>query len=399
MRPVKIKHPGIKLGVVTNELFTKELGRMGGFGWATRQVSHYFSQDPSLGVQVSLIMGEWLESEAEVPATIHGSPVIWRDKRIFAYQAHLRRMHFDALLAIDYRPNYRLPFLLLPRTPILFWIRDPRNSEDIERIRTLRIPGAGDYIPHGAIPPKTDSLSQVCRMSHWLRRPLRFAATSPHLIPKISGCYGIKIPSVDILPNIIDIRVPDTQKSKDPLVVFLGRLDPIKRPWIFAELGKKFPDVQFLFLGQKHFSGPGSWDEGNLAENVRMMGHVGELQKERLLKSAWALVNTSIHEGLSISFLEALACETPIISSVDPDGIVSRFGICVGDWPGTGLAGLLSFENALSRLLDDGPLRERLGREGRDWVSLHHNRDIFLDSFRKIAGSMNRLLHEWANSR
>jgi glycosyltransferase involved in cell wall biosynthesis len=398
MHPAEIRQSGIKLGIVTNELFTTELGRMGGFGWAARQVSRCFAQDPGLGVKVSLIMGEWLKNKSEAPATIHGSPVIWRNKRTLAYQAHLRSMRFDALLAIDYRPNYRLPFFILPRTPVLFWIRDPWDGNDVERIRTLQIPGAADQIPHGTIPPKTDSLSQVWHISRWLRRPLRFAVTSHHLINKIPGCYGVKVPSIDILPNIVDIRAPNSQKSKDPLVVFLARLDPTKRPWIFAELGKRFPNVQFLFLGQKHFHGSGSWNEDNLAANIRIMGHVGELEKARLLSSAWILVNTSIHEGLSISFLEALACETPIISSVNPDGLISRFGIHVGDWPGSGMDSLPSYESAIRRLLGDEHLRRKLGREGKDWVNRYHNRDEFLASFRRIVGGMNRSLLKWASS-
>ena len=37
-------------------------------------------------------------------------------------------------------------------------------------------------------------------------------------------------------------------------------LDPIKRPWLFAEIAKHFPDVEFLFLGQSHFRGEGAWE-------------------------------------------------------------------------------------------------------------------------------------------
>ncbi len=387
----------INLGIVTNELFMPELGRMGGFGWAVRQVSQCFMQDPSLGVDVSIVMGEWLTKGLYGPNVIHASPVIWREKRICACLAQLRRRCFDVLLAIDYRPNYRLFFFGLPRTPLLIWIRDPWDKDDVYRIRTLRIPGAEDQIPQGTVPPQTTSLSQVLRISKLMRRPLRFAVTSRHLVEKISGCYGVDVKAVDILPNIISLQPPNSQKSQDPLVVFLARLDPTKRPWIFAELGRRFPNVQFLFLGQRHFHGAGAWNDIVLPPNVLNLGHVDEGEKVRLLSSAWILVNTSIHEGLPVSFLEAMACETPIVSSVNPDGLVSRFGIYVGDWPGTGMDSLPAFENALQRLLGDEALRRRLGREGRAWVNRIHNRNEFLNAFRGIIGSMNRPLSNWAD--
>jgi glycosyltransferase involved in cell wall biosynthesis len=58
-----------------------------------------------------------------------------------------------------------------------------------------------------------------------------------------------------------------------------------------------------------------------------MVGHVDGLEKTEILSSSWALINTSIHEGLAVSFLEALQCETPLISSVDPDGGVAIWPI------------------------------------------------------------------------
>jgi glycosyltransferase involved in cell wall biosynthesis len=114
------------------------------------------------------------------------------------------------------------------------------------------------------------------------------------------------------------------------------------------------------------------------------MGHIGGEEKIRLLSSAWVLVNTSIHEGLAVSFQESLKCETPILSSVDPEGVVSRFGIYVGRWDGTGLEGMPKFVEGLTRLLEDRDLRTRLGKEGRQWVSQTHNKSRFLETFQEL---------------
>jgi glycosyltransferase involved in cell wall biosynthesis len=120
------------------------------------------------------------------------------------------------------------------------------------------------------------------------------------------------------------------------------------------------------------------------AGRVSLPGHIDGEEKIRLLSSAWALVNTSIHEALPISFLEALACETPILNCQDPEGTTSRFGVYVGRWDGTGLEGLPQFVEGLKRLLNDEPLRRRLGQEGRRWVQTHHTGVRFAEAFSEL---------------
>jgi glycosyltransferase involved in cell wall biosynthesis len=76
-----------------------------------------------------------------------------------------------------------------------------------------------------------------------------------------------------------------------------------------------------------------------------MTGLVSEEEKRRLLAESWILVNTSVHEGLPISFLEALAHRTALLSYENPDEYVSRFGYHVREDSleclGVGLEGLL----------------------------------------------------------
>ena len=76
-------------------------------------------------------------------------------------------------------------------------------------------------------------------------------------------------------------------------------------------------------------------------------------------------------------FLEALACETPLIACCDPEGIVSRFGIFVGRHYGTGLEALPALELAVRELLNDTSRRLRLGAEGRVWVNATHSQPNF----------------------
>ena len=118
--------------------------------------------------------------------------------------------------------------------------------------------------------------------------------------------------------------------------MFLARLDPYKRPWLFVELARAFPDAEFVMVGQSHFSGPGSW-EPPTRRDLRLAGNLSGEEKLRELDAAWVLVNSSPHEALAVSFQEALASRTPLLACVDTEGVVSRFGVSVGPVPGDGL--------------------------------------------------------------
>lgn len=370
----------LKLGVVANEFFDKNTGRMGGFGWATRQVARCFQANPELGVEVVYISGE-NQSGIQTSATIHNTRLLPKSPSKVKTVRNLWSENFDLLFSIDYRPNYRSIFWSLPRTPIIIWVRDPRPPEDMEKIQTVRIPQQDNQLPKGLITPDCTSLSQVVKYSKWLSRPVLFGTPASFLRAKVPGTYGVTQADVKVLPNIIDLDPGEIKKSKKPSVVFLARLDPYKRPWIFVEIARHFPDVNFIFLGQPHFHGEGAWKPEDLPENVHLKGHVEGKEKINYLSSAWALINTSIHEGLAVSFQEALRCETPLLSCVNPEDIVSRFGIYVGRHDGDGLSSVPHFIEGLQRLLSKPKLRLELGRDGRSWVESLHNQANFITVF------------------
>jgi lipopolysaccharide biosynthesis glycosyltransferase/glycosyltransferase involved in cell wall biosynthesis len=363
----------LKLGIVTNEIFSADIGRMGGFGWAARQVSQCFAEDPTLGVEPVILMGEKPNS---MPPKLHGSRVLWSDSQ-WQSTRRLWKEDIDLLLSIDYSQNYRQLFYGIPRVPIVIWARDPWDAHDRSEIATCRIPGHEFVEPPGTGGIGADSLKYVATASRLMRRPLLFAATTPFIAAKLKDAYGLDPGVVHSLPNIIN-PVGRVSKAPRPTIVYLGRLDPIKRPWVFAALAERLPHVDFIFMGQNHFEE--AWQPRNIPANLHLLGHVDEAQKQNWLSKAWLLVSTSIHEGLCVAFLEALACETPIVACVDPEGIVSRFGAYVGNYPGTGLDAVPKLEWAVNDLLKNTDRRLQLGKIGRAWVSANHNRARFVEA-------------------
>jgi glycosyltransferase involved in cell wall biosynthesis len=377
----------IKLGVVASEFFDPALGQTGGFGWAAKRLATLFGIRPDLGVEVVFLSAQHWSRAGESTLQTEGTRVLVQQGLKYRHRA-LRaawREKIDVLLTIDYRWTYDAWLWALPRTPVIVWSRDPRTPQDVAHVQTLRIPGRPDVVPAGIAPQDCTPLGKVVRRSRLLGRRIVIASKMPHIAAKSLETYGVE-PSEFVLPNpdLFDYGSVPIVKSARPRVLFLGRLDPIKRPWLFIELARAFPDVEFMILGRAHFDGAGGWTPDSVPENLRLIGQVTGRAKLEMLAAAWALVSTSIHEDSPVSCLEALACETPVLGCTDWGDVVQRFGIFVGRYDGDGMAGLPALAEGLDRLLGDRALRERLGRAGRAWVEQEHNTGRFLAEFSRI---------------
>lgn len=86
-------------------------------------------------------------------------------------------------------------------------------------------------------------------------------------------------------------------------------------------------------------------------------------QMQDRYREADVYVNASRYEGFGLPTLEAMACGTPVIQADNHgmDGVVQDGRDCVAVPPGSPAA----LAQALERLLDDAPLRERLAENGR----------------------------------
>jgi glycosyltransferase involved in cell wall biosynthesis len=380
-----------RIGIVSVEFFDLKAGQMGGFGWATQQLANFFQSRPELGVDIVFIPATPYNGQGEPPATLHGVRVIWRRGGAWRSLQALRREKLDLLVSIDYQTHYQKTFLARLRTPILVWVRDPWSPDDKRKLDTLRLPGRPEDRPAGLFYYDYRDFRRIWQLGKIVRRKVVFGTTSPPLGEKVEPTFSIRPKEVALLPNIVTLTPDGGPRHPRPAVLFLARLDPVKRPWLALELARRVPEAEFWLLGKNHFQGkPGGWDQGEPSShpsNVRFFGHVGETEKRRLLSRAWVLLNTSIHEGLAVSFQEALACGVPLLSTVDMEDIAARFGIYVGAEPGDGLAAVPRLEAGLRALLADDSRREKLGEAGRAWVNGRHNATEFWKSFRRLAAT------------
>ncbi|MGE3831986.1 MAG: glycosyltransferase, partial [Parvibaculaceae bacterium] len=189
-------------------------------------------------------------------------------------------------------------------------------------------------------------------------------------------------------------------KSATPLVIFVGRLVPRKRPEIVLELARQFPAVRFMIVGDESGRGYGSELRRQAAAlpNVIFSGFIDQMTDARLfdhLGEAWILVNTAAREGLPLTFIEAASHRCAILSECDPDGYASKFGYHVRDG---------DFASGLKCLLSDDAWRSA-GERAYTCVARDHapgnagkiQLAIYADALARSAGrrSMTRATRRW----
>lgn len=396
-----------RFGLLSEEFFAKnflddKLCDIGGFAVTAQVISQYYSDKQNRDFEITALFNRTLDKQGGWRSEINGSTVFTIPdlkqgyiKGLLAYSFQTQKI-FDFLLSIDLYPGYEFSLKAMPHTPLLIWLRDPQGAVELRRIGTVGLEMRAkekstmdDFITFAE--EKRDFFLKVFKQSKTAKRPVIFATNAQYLAPRAQRLYNLKELNPYFLPNPIHYPpIGRIQKSQQPTVCLLGRLDPVKRPWIYFELARKFKNVEFLVCGQPSYPNLGIMnpiiDQYRSVENLKFLGLVEGENKANILSRSWLLVNTSIHEGLPCSFLESFAYGTPIVSSVNPDDWVSKFGFYTGENTGDGTDEhtMKKFQEGLDKFLSDKKEMERVGLEARGHIEKIYNFDVFEINLKNI---------------
>lgn len=347
---------------VSPELFA--WGYHGGFGFLTRSLGRELARRGVEVCAVTVRRGEQRESEELDGFTVLGYPPHDGKPRSLGSllsridsMEHYRRADCDIYhnQAVSY--NTLFAQRAMPDRLHAITFQDPYDLEEWSKISEVESRYRLTPAFRARLRAEVGILSWACRRADGLYSQAKF------LIEKARRLYGLDR-SPDYLPNPVEVPLRVMRKSDHPTVCFLARWDPQKRVEMFFELARAFPEVEFTAMGRSHDPETDARlrkKYGGL-HNLSLPGFVSEEEKSRILEESWALVNTSIREALPISFLEALAHETPIISGLDPDFLTSLYGYHVeGEDYAGGVRRMLADENRLVR-----------GGAGREHVEENH---------------------------
>jgi glycosyltransferase involved in cell wall biosynthesis len=109
-------------------------------------------------------------------------------------------------------------------------------------------------------------------------------------------------------------------------VLWVGRVCKVKRPDRLIEIAKACPELRFDVAGPVYddeFSRTAAV-EATALPNVTLHGAVSREKIPDLYQGASLLCCTSDYEGFPNTFLEAWSHGLPVVSTVDPDGVIGR---------------------------------------------------------------------------
>lgn len=362
----------MKICFICTEIFA--WGKYGGFGRVTRKIGGELVKK---GIDVFAVVpkrNQQKDFEILDGIKVLGFPIYnpLAAKRLFI-NCNADIYHSEEPSLLTY-----LAMKAMPSKIHLVTSRDPRNFTDW--INECIHPSynifqvMGNFIFENSFP-----------VSHAVRKANKIFCTAKFLEEIVAKKYKLK-DKVGFLPTPITIPLKVIVKSEIPKVCFVSRLDRRKRPELFFDLAKNFPDVQFIAIGEsrdkkyeKHLINKYS----NL-KNLEIKGFVNQFNSDlisKIFEDSWILVNTAVREGLPNSFLEALAHRCAILSSVNPENVTERFGYHVTD---------NNYQDGLKNLLNANAWIEK-GQAGQKYVLENYDANKSIEEHISI---YTKLLHK-----
>jgi D-inositol-3-phosphate glycosyltransferase len=214
----------------------------------------------------------------------------------------------------------------------------------------------------------------------------RIIAANPVEREHLAAYYGADRERVAVIPCGVDTELftpaaPAAAKARlglpeAPLLVYVGRLAPIKGLETLLESMALLPARPFLLIVGGDQDEPQNGHVAHLrrlvatldlTDSVRFLGAQPQERLRLFYAASEATVMPSYYESFGMVALEAMACGSPVIASnvgglttTVRDGVT---GFLVPDGDAAAFAG------AIARVLADGDLRWRLGREAVRWAS------------------------------
>jgi len=127
------------------------------------------------------------------------------------------------------------------------------------------------------------------------------------------------------------VDAPHSAPRRDIDVLWISNIRQLKRPDRILRIAKSLPGVNFHIVG-----GPLGGEEhlyreirraAGTCRNVHFHGQMAYAAANAMYSRAKLLVNTSDIEGFPNSFLQAWIRGVPVVTLLDPDGVISREGL------------------------------------------------------------------------
>jgi glycosyltransferase involved in cell wall biosynthesis len=183
-------------------------------------------------------------------------------------------------------------------------------------------------------------------------------------------------------PNDTPSQAGSETKVEGPFrVLWIGRFSKEKCLERLLDVAARLPQIHFDVVG----GGNAESDYvAALVQRASQLANVtahGKVRRDRLgslYQDTGVLCSTSDHEGFPQIFIEAWRHGVPVVSTVDPDGVISRFGL---GRVASGVDGLVS---ALERLAASPQERGSASVAARTYVLQHCSLEATMSRFERL---------------
>ena len=367
----------IKVALLVDEFFGGAGTAYGGYGFLARRYLAKYLQDSNIELDLLLSFAKKFEHHV-----IDGINVYRLSKDKKQAKKWLKSQEYDVYLSIELTSSsYEILKLEEEEKNLVLWVQDPRPWYEWREINTVQLYPETCYWD--------TPVYEYVNYLNW-KRKVKFVTQGKFLVEKAKDLYRLNNDLyMEYLPNPIDSDYTfdvKTYKKKNH-IIFLGRIESVKRGWLFCEIAKRLPEYEFFVLGQTfREKGKNSeiMDRYASIPNLHFAGHVdGEIKKKYLMDSK-ILVNTSIHEALPISFLEALSYGTLIVSNRNPEDLTSQFGYWTGDVLGDGFDKVDLYVEGIIKIMNDERVRQAKAEAAVAYVRKVHNTDRIITKLKRI---------------
>lgn len=385
----------IRAALLIDEFFGGFGTAFGGYGFLARKyIAKYV---PCEQIEMDVILRRGKKYFSVQSATVDGVTLYKTPRIPWCTSRWLEKQDYDIYLSVDMTGHSAKIFDLERNLgkKLILWIQDPRPKSAWENtIATM-----------SSIQDPCFYTERVPRLVHRAIAEKRLILISQghSLNPLAQELFELEtMPPVRYFPNPVDIDFDFdlSAQKKENNIIFLGRLEAQKRVWLVCEVAKRMPQYDFYIIGDffryreenermlKKYMGGG-------IPNLHFVGHKDAEEKRELIKRSKVLLNTSIWEGIPISWLEALACGTVLVSNCNNERLPERFGAWTGDVLGDGFDQVDRYIPHLEKLMEDDALRNRIAREAISYVREHHGIEKFTRDMRELLlASANERAHE-----
>lgn len=370
------KQSKIRIALIINEFFGGAKTQYGGYGKLARDYICKYLNKGFLGIDIKIdvILGTAGRRIIARRYVVDGINLYKLPKWDFFAKRFLKRKNYDIYLSIELVDERVLLLEQDNNKKLILWIQDPRPWYEWEEINTVQLLTEECYYRQEIYDAVHD----------WYQKnKVIFVSQAEFLNKKAIDLYELDndVP-IKYLPNPIEIDHAFNVSSyeKKDQIIFLGRIDSVKRGWLFCEIAKQLPEYDFFVLGKyQHESDrmKSILGEYNKLPNLTFVGHVDGDVKIQFLKDAKILVNTSIHEALPVSFLEALSYGTLLVSNRNPDNLTEKFGVWTGDVLGDGWDKIPLYTQAIKKIMEDESQRKKLSEKAIEYIKSIHNIEDF----------------------